>query len=61
MFFVGNCIKKSRKAGQGETRRAEESNKYGFSLDFECQMAAPGLNDQFQAANTQPSQGHGEG
>ena len=36
----------------GETRRAEESRKYGFSLDFECQMAAPGLNEQFQAANS---------
>ena len=45
----------------GETRRAEESRTYGFSLDFECQMAAPGLNNQFQAAKYQPSRGHGEG
>ena len=29
----------------GETRRAEERRTYGFSLDFECQMAAPGLNE----------------
>ena len=35
----------------GETRRAAESRKYEFSLDFECQMAAPGLNTLFQAAN----------
>ena len=35
----------------GETRTAEESRNYGFSLDFECQMAAPDLNKQFQAAN----------
>ena len=45
----------------GETRRAEESRTYGFSLDFECQMAAPGLNKEFRPANSPSSRGHGEG